>query len=188
MHDLRPQTALGDATPQCDRIGGFQIEEMANIALTSVAARQGQEAPCADALHAFLGAKAPDIAWAVFADPVSAFWMATDQWMLFAPFETHEDLAKMAKDKLGKTASVTEQTDAWVIFDVTGDAVSDLFERLCPAPVRQMRKGCTQRTTIEHLGCFVLCRDPGHRITVFGPRSAAGSLHHALVTAAHSVV
>ncbi|CAN0603920.1 unnamed protein product, partial [Ectocarpus sp. 12 AP-2014] len=36
------------------------------------------------------------------------------------------------------------------------------------------------------LNCFVLCRKPGY-ISVIGPRSSAGSLHHALKTAMLSV-
>ena len=47
-----------------------------------------------------------------------------------------------------------------------------------------MQPGDATRTVIEHLGTYVIQGTQG--MTVLGPRSAAGSLHHALVTAARS--
>lgn len=188
MHDLPPQTALGGHTPRRDQISTVLIEENTNIALASISARSGQDAPCIKALTALTGQSPAEVTRVTTQEPFSTFWMAQNQWMLCAPFDTHENLSEIAKQALGNRASVTEQTDAWGIFDVSGPPVIDLFERICAAPVRRMTKGDVQRTTIDHLGCFVLCLDAGHHMLVLGPRSAAGSLHHALCTAARSVV
>lgn len=60
----------------------------------------------------------------------------------------------------------------------------DLCERLCAVPIRRMQSGDAQRTLIHQISCFVIKRvDPDH-IRVLGPRASAGSLHHALITAA----
>jgi sarcosine oxidase subunit gamma len=49
-----------------------------------------------------------------------------------------------------------------------------------------MRAGDAQRTVIHHLGCYVLKRAAEDHIRILGPRASAGSLHHALLDAAHS--
>jgi sarcosine oxidase, subunit gamma len=82
-------------------------------------------------------------------------------------------------------ASLTEQTDGWVRFDVTGPNLPQLFERLCSYDLRAHTPGSATRTVIEHLGCYVVLRATD-LVSVIGPRSSAHSLHHALITAAHS--
>ena len=186
MHDLKPVTALGGNTPQVDTIGTIRIAENDNLALASVAARRGHEDACAGHLTSLLGAT-PDVGKAVLNDPEAGFWMGPDQWMIGAPLATHEALADQLKGRFGATASITEQTGAWVVFDVTGQHMPDMCEILCNVPIRQMTAGDTQRTMIHQLGCFVIKRQDADHIRILGPRASAGSLHHALVTAAHAV-
>ncbi len=188
MHNLSPTSALGASAPRADEIGTIQMSENFGLALASVSARHGQEARCADELSTYIGATAPGPARAVIGEPFAAFWTGLDQWMVSAPFETHELLADDLKASLQDAASVTEQTDGWVVFDVTGAGVVDLFERLCPAPARRMVAGDGQRTTIHHIGCFLNCHAEAQGFQVLGPRSSAGTLHHALMTVARAVV
>ncbi len=186
MHDLTPVTALGGTTPRSDTIGGLTITENAGVALASVAARLGKEAACRKALAKVLGA-VPGPGKVQLNDPEAGFWMGPDQWMIGAPMATHELLADQLKAQMGDSASVTEQSGGWVVFDVVGDAVEDFSERLCALPIRQMASGDAQRTTIHHLGCFVIRRADDNHLRILGPRASAGSLHHALVAAAGSV-
>lgn len=187
MHNLSPTSALGASAPRSDMIGPIRISENVTLALASVSARHGEEERCAEMLAAFIGAPVPGPAKVAFGSPFSAFWIGPDQWMVTAPFETHELLADDLKASLQGAASVTEQSDGWVVFDVAGAGVVDLFERLCPAPVRRMVAGQGQRTTIHHIGCFLNCRADASAFQVLGPRSSAGTLHHALVTVARAV-
>jgi len=186
VHNLKSITALGGSKPQVDAFDHVTITENDGLALASVAARMGQEAACHKALKALLGA-VPAPGCAVLHDPEAAFWMGPDQWMIGAPRETHELLADDLKARVGAAASVTEQTGAWVCFDVVGPAMTDLSERVCAVPIRRMVAGDAQRTVIYHLGCFVLRRQNDDEIRILGPRASAQTLHHALVTAAHSV-
>ncbi|MDO6591147.1 sarcosine oxidase subunit gamma [Loktanella sp. D2R18] len=183
MHDLIPIPALGVAT---QTIGTITIAENAGVALASVAARRGRADICADVLTSILGA-VPDVGKAVLHDPEAGFWMAAGQWMIGAPMDTHEDLADQLKAKLGDAASVTEQSGGWVVFDITGAAMPDMCEILCNAPIRRMAAGDVQRTMIHQLGCFVIRRAADDHIRILGPRASAGSLHHALITAATAV-
>lgn len=187
MHNLKPITALGGAEPRVDAFDHVAITENDGLALASVAARLGQEAVCQGALENLLG-DVPGPGRAVLHDPEAGFWMGPDQWMIGAPRETHELLADDLKARMGNAASVTEQSGAWVCFDVVGPAMPDLCERICAVPIRRMVAGEAQRTVIHQLGCFVLRRQNDDHIRILGPRTSAQPLHHALVTAAHSVV
>ncbi len=186
MHDLKPTTALGGAKPRVDTIGALTITENIGVALASVAARLNGEKKTAQVLKKLLG-DVPGPGRAQLHDPEAGFWMGPNQWMIGAPMVTHELLADQLKDSLGDAASVTEQSGGWVVFDVVGPNMIDAMERICPAPIRRMVAGDAQRTTIHHLSCFVIRRDADDHVRVIGPRASAGSLHHALAGAAHSV-
>lgn len=188
VHDLKPITALGGQTPRIDRFGGVTLTENAGLALASVTARMGHEETCRAHLADVLERDPPAVGKCVLHDPEAAFWMGPDQWMVGAPFETHEDLAAQLKDRLGSSASVTEQTDAWACFDLRGERMEAVMELCCNINIRAMRTEDATRTSIHHLGCFVLRRDPADWVRILGPRASAGSLHHALLTAMKSAL
>jgi sarcosine oxidase subunit gamma len=183
VHDLTPTPALG-APAQI--IGTVTIAENTGVALASVAARNGGENACAAVLKDVLGA-VPTVGRTVLHDPEAGFWMGPDQWMIGAPMDTHEDIADQLKAKLGDAASVTEQSGAWVVFDVTGERMPDVCEILCNIPIRKMVSGDVRRTMIHQLGCFVIRRADDDHIRILGPRASAQSLFHALNVAAASV-
>lgn len=185
MHRLLSITALAGRDPKIDRIGRCLLAEVTDVALASVTARRGEENATMVALEGLISAPPPGPGFAAGAGPVTAFWAAPQQWMLSAPLESHELLADQILAGLIGKASVTEQTGAWVQFDLSGDVVCDVLERLCALPVRNMAPGMANRTRIEHLGCFVICKKDG--FSILGPRSSAASLHHMLVSAMASV-
>ena len=186
MHKLKATTPLGGDAPRVDTIGTVTIAENPNMALASLAARRGQADALLAAMKAAMGLDLPAPGRASRAVEHAAFWMGPEQWMVTAPHGTHELLAAELKAVVGGAGSVTEQTDGWCCFDVTGPALADLFERLSPAPLRQMEPGDATRTTIEHLGVF-LWLQADDKLAVLAPRSSAGSLHHALIAAARSI-
>jgi len=185
VHDLQPITALGGTAPRVDTFDHITISENDGLALASVAARLGCEKACYAVLEKLIGA-VPGPGRCQLHDPEAGFWMGPDQWMIGAPRATHALLADHLKDLLGANASVTEQSGAWVTFDVIGPAMPDICERLCAVPIRQMVAGDAHRSVIHQLGCFVIRRAADDHIRILGPRAAAGSLHHALITTAQA--
>ncbi len=186
MHDLVAITALGGPEPRVDTIGGVTCTEVPHIALASVAARMGKESKSTKTLAKLIDAPTPEIGrWT--GATVSAFWAGSDQWMVEAPFDTHEDLAAQVEAAMGDAASVTEQTDGWVRFDLNGDNIPAVLELLCQLDLRKVSEGSAARCSIHHIGCFVLCRT-AENYSIYGPRSSAGSLHHAIVTAMRSAL
>ncbi|MCY3996927.1 MAG: sarcosine oxidase subunit gamma [Rhodobacter sp.] len=185
MSDLKPVTPLGGETARVDTIGGLTILENPDWALASLSARQDHDAEAAESAKDFLGFDLPEVGAMAVGDVFSAFWIGPRSWMVAASHDDHELLVAEMKIALKCAASVVEQTDGWCRFDVAGAAAFDLIERSCAASVRAMLAGQVVHTTIHHTGCFLIRDDGGW--SVLGPRSSAGSLHHALVTAAHSV-
>lgn len=179
---LKALTPLGADTPASTTIGPVTITEVVSTALASLAARAGHDIrPAASAA----GIPLPGPGRAEQAAPYGAFWLGPDQWMIEAPFSSHEDITAILKPVFGESASLTEQTDAWVRFDVSGDTLPRLFERLCNFDIARHGTGAATRTMLEHLGCYVILRGPA-LVSVLGPRSSAQSLYHALTTAAKS--
>lgn len=178
---LAPITALGARDPSANRIGAVVITENPHLALASVTQRRGHDLAASGVLPVAL----PDPGeHAIGAEGLGALWLAHGSWMIEAPLRPDDDLAARLTSAVGAAASVTDQTDAWVCFDIEATDASALFERLCPLDTRRMDQRSGSRSVIEHIGCLIVCRDRNHRFSVFGPRSSAGSLHHALVAAA----
>lgn len=184
MHDLKTLTALGGHEPRIDTFDHITITENDGLALASVSARLGFEAQCQAHIQDVL-ASVPGPGKAGSRGTATGFWMGPDQWMVGASKAENELLADDLKAKFKDTASITEQTGGWVCFDLTGPGIADVMERLCAVRVRKMQAGDAQRTLIHQLGCFVIRNDKG-TLRILGPRASAGSLHHALITAAQA--
>jgi sarcosine oxidase subunit gamma len=180
---LKPLSALGREFLSVETIGPVNLSEDMGTALASVASRRGREAEVAE-LAASAGIPLPGPGQSAAHGTWGAFWINPEVWLVEAPYATHEDIAAHLKPIFGEAASITEQTDAWARFEVTGP-LQPLFERLCNLDLGRFPPGSATRTVIEHLGVYAIRRAPD-RMTLLGPRSSADSLHHALVTAARS--
>jgi sarcosine oxidase subunit gamma len=183
-HRLKPITPLGHDAPHSVTLGPVTIAEVTDTALASLAARQGAAQAVAE-IAGKLGIPLPGPGKAAKGATYGSVWLSPDLWMIEAPFATHEDIVAILKPHFGESASLTEQTDAWARFDVTGADLPAMFERLCAFDLRANGPGSATRTVIEHLGCYIVIRAEGH-LSVIGPRSSAASVFHALETAARS--
>jgi methylglutamate dehydrogenase subunit D len=187
VHSLKAITALGGHEAQVDVIHGLTITECPDWAIASVATRTGKEKQLATAFKKAMGTALPKPMKSIGKGGITTFWTGPNQYFIEAPFADNEGLADTLVKTLKKTASVTEQTDGWVRFDVQGTGCSDVFERLCILDTRSMKKGAVSRTILEHSGCFILCRTHAY-FSLYGPRSTAASIHHGLVVAAKSAL
>lgn len=181
MPNLTALTPLGAAHARTDQIGTITLTEVTDRALASLTCRD-HVMPAFLAAANSVGLTLPQAGhWAD--GNRAAIWTGVDQWLVDAPYGP--DLAADLKSVFGDAASVTEQTDAWARFDISGAAKVDLLERLCPAPSRRMGAGMATRSTVEHIGCLLMCDTDKFRLMC--ARSYAGSLHHALTTVAQGL-
>ena len=185
MAEMQAMTALGARVAAVVTVGPLTISERMDVALASVAVRRGRLADLAAAAQV-AGVPLPGVASHVSGAPYSAFWVTPEMWFIEAPFATHEAIADLLKAALRDTASVTEQTDAWVAFDLAAPDLAPLLERLCNVDFQSAPPGHATRTVIDHLGCYLIKHGPG-AARLYGPRSSAQSLLHALEVAAASV-
>jgi sarcosine oxidase subunit gamma len=82
--------------------------------------------------------------------------------------------------------ALTDQSDGWVTLDLRApdaEMLERVLEKLVNLDLRRFQTGQARRAGLAHLSAFVLRMDAGHA-RIFGPRSAAGTLWHALDTAA----
>ncbi len=183
MASLYALSPLGKRAPTVEKIGPVTITERMDLALASLAARRGQDlGPAAKAAGLPLP---PPLRYEQGA-PYAAFWVQPETWFVEAPFATHELIEDLLRAAFGQKASITEQTDGWVIFELTGADLVPMFERLTNVDLVKVPEDYATRTAIEHLGCFLVKFSRGH-VRLYGPRSAARSLLHALKAAAQSV-
>lgn len=142
----------------------------------------GGAEPRIAAIGAIRVAENPDLVLTSVAGPVpdlpgpgrwadGAFWTGPEQWMLERP----------APDG----CVTTDQTDAWVVIEIEG-TVEPLLEKLVNLDLATFGPGSATRTGLEHMGVFVI-RRAVDRAAILGMRSAAGSLWHAIETAARNL-
>ncbi len=185
MVSLQSLTALGKREATIVTHGPMTITERTDVALASLAARKGRMADLDKAAKA-AGVPLPGPATHRTGTPYSAFWTAPEMWFVEAPYATHELIADLLKTAFGESASITEQTDAWVAFDLAAADLTPVLERLCNVDFSFVPAGYATRTVMEHLGVYLIKHDLG-AARIYGPRSSAESLLHAIKTAAHSL-
>jgi sarcosine oxidase subunit gamma len=94
-----------------------------------------------------------------------------------------DDLAGDLASRFGSRASVTEQSDGWAVFDLTGERLDAVLERLCNVDPVALGAGRVVRTVIEHIPAFVIAIAPGGDYCLLCGRSYAVSFAHVVETA-----
>ncbi|MFN0264755.1 sarcosine oxidase subunit gamma [Tepidamorphus sp. 3E244] len=180
MTDLLPMSALGSRELLMEAHGDLTIREVTDVALASVAISRDV------ALPQPFGLMLPGPGSHVSQGGISAVWTGQRQWMIAAAGEAETDFAARLYAEV-PVAAVTEQTDGWVVLDVessAGDAaIHHLLERLVNIDPRSFGPGSATRTGLEHMGVIVV-RSAANRVAIWGMRSAAGTLWHAVSVAA----
>lgn len=168
MTDLSPLCALGAATPRRLDLGFARLEECPDVALASLAYASG-----------FAPVGLPGAGhWAAL-DGCTALWTGPDQWMVEGPGQAETDFAASLAARM-PGARVTEQTDGWVLLTLTG-AVARVLERTVNLGPEALAPGRGTRSAIEHMAVLLIRRD-ADTLAIWGMRSAADSLWHALET------
>lgn len=183
MASLQAITALGGITAYDETIGGIRIAESVDTCLASLAMRRGKATDFKKAAKKAFGVDLPAPGQRTGNGTRGVIWMGPDQFLV--EVETGMiDLVGELGAVFGAAASITDQSDAWVRFDITGKDVPAMLERLSAADTRLMQGGAAVRTPVHHMLCVLVCRDAYTGFTVYGPRASAPSLHHALTAAA----
>jgi heterotetrameric sarcosine oxidase gamma subunit len=155
--------------------GTVTLSEVLPEAITSVAPFAGQGATVSHALEKAARAAFPAPGRWTGAD-VRIVWTGPDQAMVLGPRVAPEG------------AAVTDQSDAWAVMRLEGQAAEAVLARLVPLDLRsaQFPPGHAARTMLHHMTC-TLMRVEVHAFEIMVFRSMAATAVHHLETAIKSV-
>lgn len=182
-YQLIPRTAFGDDQALVTEIGAAKLTERPDFSIASVSSRAGQ----GDISSALTKGDSVGVSQFVHTDDRCVFWTGPDQWFVMGDHATEENLAQSLSADLGSASTITKQNDGWVVFDLTGDNLNNVLERLCLINLAAFSAGSVQRTVIEHIGCYVLCLDKNTTYRLLCGRSYAVSFAHAIIAMLESV-
>ncbi|MEM9972323.1 MAG: sarcosine oxidase subunit gamma, partial [Pseudomonadota bacterium] len=175
-------TAAATLGAQSLRIGPNRIEERTDLAVVCVARPLGADATFADALKAAWHIDMPTPRVSSVSDDIRAVQTTADQIFLIFPHRD-TDAGGLVSEKIGHAGYTTDQTDAWVILDLSGPDTRAALERICPIDLvpQSFPENAAARTVLEHLGALIVRTDKD-RFLLMSARSSAGSVLHAVET------
>lgn len=160
------------------KIGQNRIVELDEIAIVSIATPLGGDEGLAKALKSGWNINIPEPTLSSADGDMRAVRSGADQLLLIFPHET-PDAEAMVQAKLDGAGYTTDQTDSWVVLDVSGPDVHAALERLSPVDLSPSAfpEGANARTVMEHMGAMVIRLGPDRFLLMSASSSAASFLH-----------
>lgn len=162
------------------QFGDNRIQERDDLALVSLAIPQGGEGALADALEGAWGLPLPQANVSASHGDARAVRTGPDQILLLFPHDG-PDANRLVQERVGESAYTTDQTDVWVVLDISGPGSLAALERLCPLDVAGFVDGGFGRTVMEHMGAMII-RLESERFLLLSASSSAHSFLHAVET------
>lgn len=184
---LAPHSALGPlGLPR--RIGrlsetaGVTLRERDDIGFLSIAAERGEASAVQTRLSEALGLGIPDNFRRV-GDGVSA--IGPGRWLLDGPLATRGQ-EKVLRNLLAGIAGVVDESDGWVVLDLSGPRVADTLAKLVPIDLhpRSFQPGALALTVAEHINVRLWNLGEPSSYRLAAARSYAESLFRSVVSAA----
>ncbi|WP_428029052.1 sarcosine oxidase subunit gamma [Ancylobacter sp.] len=150
--DRVPPAGAYGAAGQADGSAGITVSPADEPFIALVAARQGHAASVTDRLSRAFGVDLADRPHAAIEGNSTVVGMAPGRFLVLS--KTEPDLAGTLRAVLGTEAAITEQSDAYVTFDLAGDAVPALLAKgaLIDLDPRVFRPGDAATTVLAHIG------------------------------------
>lgn len=146
-------------------IGAVTLTELELPRMTSLAPFKGKEKAVARALKT-MGLAFPAPNASVVKGGNEIIWTSRGQAFLIGP-----DPAPLAG-----AAALTEQSDGWAAFALSGEGAVAVLARLVPVDCAGLAAGASIRTQLQHMNLILTRQDAGFRMMVF--RSMARSAWH----------
>ena len=96
----------------------------------------------------------PSIATFNIKDNHLALWARSNSYFIISDEIKLKDLVTAFES----SASITDQTGGWIIFNIEGKACRSLFEKLLTIDLENFDEGKVIRTSIAGINCFILCK------------------------------
>lgn len=183
---FKAQSPLDGFSRQFD---GVTIAEITNRAIVSLATPNGGESALSKAIAASYGAKIPAVGQSTISKAAKTRFLGMQRGQLFLLFDyPGRDALKETAKKLGDTAYLTDQSDAWVMVRLCGVKCRAALERICLIDLHPAAfpEGGVARTSMEHMAAIIL-REGRDTFLLMSPRSSAKSFLHALETSVRNI-
>ena len=167
-------------------IGRNRILERADLAIVSIAIPHGGQAILQVALQHGWDLAEPEPGGSSVSGDTRAVWTAPDQILLLIPHAT-PDANAVVQQRLNGAGYTTDQTDVWVILEISGPQTLSALERLCPLHVANFPEGGAARTVMHHMGAMIV-RLESERFLLLSASSSARSFLHEVETSYHNVM
>ncbi len=163
---------------------GVALRELDDLAIVSLAIPLGAEKQAGQRLEKAYGVPFPEVGKTAVTKDQKTRFLRLGQDQLFAIF-THPsaDAQQAITGQLGQGFYTTDQTDVWVVLELSGENAVRALERICPIDLHQTAflNGDVARTSMEHLGTIIV-RIETERFILLSASSSAGSFLHAVET------
>ncbi|MDJ0637885.1 MAG: sarcosine oxidase subunit gamma [Paracoccaceae bacterium] len=166
-------------------IGANRIAECDDLAIVSVATPLGGDDAMAKALKDVWNLSLPEPSVSSQSGEIRTVRTAPDQLFLIFPHAT-PDAETVVQQKLAGAGYTTDQTDVWVVLEISGPDTLAALERICPLDTAAFPIGGAARTVMEHMGALLLRLDVD-RFWLLSASSSAGSFLHAVETSYRNV-
>ena len=130
-------------------VGPFRLIEEDMTVATVLQPYAGQNKALSTALEKAHGMKLPGVNRSTGKAGARALWFGQDQHLLMGP---------VPDGSLGAHAALVDQSDAWTIVRLEGEAAEEVLARLVPVDLRPevFKRGHTVRTDLMHATGFRL--------------------------------
>lgn len=169
-------------------LGANRIVERGDLALVSVATPIGGAEALETAMTRAWGLAAPSPTLTSTGGDKRAIRTAPDQMLVLFAHAT-PDANAVVHAALAGAGYTTDQTDVWLVLQVSGPQTLAALERLCPLDLHEAAfpVGASARTVMEHMGA-ILVRTAPDTFLLLSASSSAGSFLHAVETSYHNVI
>lgn len=169
-------------------IADNRIVERSDLALVSVATPLGGVDALISALKSGWSLSLPEPKLSSVSGDIRAIRTAPDQLLLAFPHDT-PDADSVVQSKLGGAGYTTDQTDSWVVLEVSGPDTLAALERICPLDLNPAKfpVDASARTIMEHMGAMIIRLD-AEKFLLLSASSSAKSFLHAVETSYHYVL
>jgi heterotetrameric sarcosine oxidase gamma subunit len=170
-----------------ENFGTVELVEIVDLSIVSLAIPLDGLAIFTKAIKAILGLAIPKPGTTQSADAgIHLLRTSPDQLLLLL----HDTIAPSdVVSGIGTSGYCTDQSDNWVTLRLKGPMARTALERICPIDIdpEVFPKGAFARTSMEHLGAFIIS-EGDYSYLLLSASSSAGSFLHAIKTSIQNVV
>ena len=167
-------------------IGTIRLREISNQSLIAMAIPLGEETKFKNSIKNIFGLKMSSPNKSVKNKDTRIFSTQPDQ--IFVLTKRTDDPEKSMAIEIGKSAYITDQTDAWVILEISGSSSREALERICQLDLDKeiFQLDSMARASMEHMSAIII-RKADDTFYLMSASSSAKSFLHAVELSAQHV-